>query len=263
VKRLRNLMLLCCLTGLLVPGTGAAMDADELIAKHLEATGGVAKLKAVESQKVTGKVMVQGMEIPLTIYQKRPNRLRSEAQVMGKTVVQCYDGAKGWSVNPMTGSEDPQPMSEFEEKNVKLQADMDGVLVDYADKGYTAEYLGEDEVEGTPAHKLRLDTGQDIVVDFYFDKDYFLVIKQDSKITFEGNEIESSMYMSDYQEVDGLIVPFAIETRQGDMTVTQIMLEAYEFDVPVDDAIFVMPAPQEAPPAEAEHPQKPDHPQKK
>jgi outer membrane lipoprotein-sorting protein len=241
VKRFRDIVLLCCLAGLVLPAAAAAMDADELIAKHLEATGGVAKLKSVQSHQATGKFMTQGMEIPFTMTHKRPNRMRLEAQVMGMTMVQCYDGEKGWSVNPMTGSEDPQPMSDIEQKSFKLQADMDGLLVDYADKGYTVEYLGQDEVEGTAAHKLRLDTGQDIVLEYFIDEEYFLIIKQDSKITFEGNEIESSTYMSDYKEVDGMVLPFSIETRRGDAVMNQIMIETVEYDVPVDDTVFVMP----------------------
>ena len=252
MKTIRNIVLLAMAIALVAPAAASAMDADELIAKHLEAIGGEKNLRAIESVKATGKFMTQGMEIPFTMTHKRPNRMRLEAQVMGMTMVQCYDGERGWAVNPMTGSEDPQPMSEIEEKGFKLQADMDGLLVDYADKGYTVEYLGEDEVEGTAAHKLRLDTGEDIVLEYFIDNDYVLIIKQDSKLTFEGNEIESSTNKSDYQEIEGMVVPFAIETRRGDAVMNQIMIETVEYDVPVDETIFVMPEKQVEEPAPAE-----------
>jgi outer membrane lipoprotein-sorting protein len=253
VKRLRETVLLGCLAVLLLPAAVAAMDADELIAKHMEASGGVAQLKAVQTQKITGKVMAQGMEIPFTMVHKRPNMMRLDAQVMGMTLVQCFDGEKGWAINPMTGSEDPQPMGEVEEKSFRLQADMDGLLVDYADKGYTVEYLGEDEVEGTPVHKLRLDTGDDVVLEYAMDTEYFLIIKQDSKLTYEGNVIESSTYMSDYQEVDGMVTPFSIETRRGDAVMNQIMVETIDYAADVDPSVFVMPEkaePEQPAPAE-------------
>ncbi len=254
MKRVRHAVLLFAVALLagaaLLPSAVLAMDADELIAKHLEAVGGVAKLKAVQSQQATGKFMTQGMEIPFTMVHKRPNQLRIEAQVMGMTIVQCYDGEKGWSVNPMTGSPDPQPMGEVEEKSFKLQADLDGQLLDWAAKGYTVEYLGTDEVEGTPVYKLRLDTGDGMVFDYLFDQEYFLVLQQNSKVTHEGNEFETQTYMSDYQEIDGFMVPFAIESRMGDQVLNQIMLETVANDVPVEASLFVMPEKAAAPAAE-------------
>lgn len=254
MKRVRHAVLLSAVTLLagaaLLPSVVLAMDADELIAKHLEAIGGVAKLKAVQSQQAGGKFMTQGMEIPFTMVHKRPNQLRIEAQVMGMTMIQCYDGEKGWSVNPMTGSPDAQPMGEMEEKSFRLQADMDGLLLDWAAKGYTVEYLGTDEVEGTPAYKLRLDTGDGMVFDYLFDQEHFLVLKQNSKVTHEGNEFETQTYMSDYQDVDGFMVPFAVENRMGDQVMNQIMLETVTNDVPVDAAVFVMPEKAAAPAAE-------------
>jgi outer membrane lipoprotein-sorting protein len=230
-----------------MPVTAAAMDAEELIAKSIEASGGQDKITGMKSVKYTGKFLAQGMEFPFTMIQKRPGKMRIEAEVMGATMVQCYDGEMGWSINPMTGSTDPQPMSGIEAKSFKLQADMDGPLIDYQDKGYTVEYLGEEEVEGTPAYKLKLDTQEGIVMHMYFDKEYFLTIKSANTITVDESEFETQTYPSDYQEVGGLVVPFSIETRSGDQVMNQVMMEKVEHDVAVDDSIFVMPAVPEAP----------------
>jgi len=218
-----------------------AMDADELINKNIEATGGLEKIRSVQSVKYTGKFLAQGMEFPFTMIQKRGSKMRIEAEIMGSTMVQVFDGEKGWGINPMTGSADPQPMSGMEEKSFKLQADMDGPLVDYADKGYTVEYLGEEDVEGTPAYKLKVDTKDGIVMSIFFDKEYFLNIKSSNAITVDENEFETQTYPSDYQDVDGMIQPFAIETRNGDMVLNQVMMEKIEYNIEVDDSIFVMP----------------------
>ena len=181
------------------------------------------------------------MELPFVMTQRRPDRLRIEVEVMGMTMVQCYDGTKGWSINPMTGSPDPQPMSEVENKSFALQADMDGVLVDYRDKGYTVEYLGESDVEGTAAHQLRVDTKQGTVNDIFIDKEYFMAIKVHSKVTVDAAEFESDSFMSDFKEVDGTVIPFAIETRMGETVVNQVMIEKVEYGVAVQDSIFIMP----------------------
>ena len=235
-------LLMITLLGATAPSPVSAMDADELIAKNIEASGGLKKIQGNKSAKIIGKILTQGMEIPFTMYQKRPNMLRVEASVMGMTMTQGYDGTQGWSINPMTGSADPQPMGEVETKGFSLQADTDGALVNYKDKGYTVEYLGEEDLEGTPAYKLRVDTKMDIVVDMFIDKEYFLAIKVHSKITVDENVIESDSFMSDFQEVDGLVMPFSVETRQGGMTTMQMMMESVEFGVELDDSQFAMPA---------------------
>ncbi len=224
-----------------------AMDADELIAKTIEASGGLEKLQAVKSTKFTGKFLAQGMEFPFTMTQKRPGMMRIDANIMGSTMVQCFAGDKGWTINPMTGSTTAQPMSEMEEMSFRLQSDMDGILVDYAKKGYTVEYIGEADVEGTPTYQLKVDTNTGIVLNMFIDTEFFLNIKTDSKMTMDENEFETQTYMSDFQEIDGLTMPFAIETRSGDVVMNQIMMETVEYGVEVDDSLFEMPEAPTAP----------------
>ena len=224
-----------------ITATAGAMDADELIAKNIEATGGLEKIQSVETVQATGKFLTQGMEFPFTVTQKRPNKLRLVADIQGMSLIQVFDGETGWSINPMTGSQDPQPMGEIELKSFKLQADMDGPHINYAEKGYSVEYIGEDEVEGTAVYQFRLDTHNDIVMDYFLDQEYFLTIKQTSKITVDDNEIEIDTYLSDFKEINGIVMPFAIDTRRGDVTMNQIMIETVEQGVAVDDSVFVMP----------------------
>ena len=239
MKKIFALALIC----LFVASAASAMDAKELIKKNHEATGGLDKIQAIKSLSATGKALAQGMEFPFVMKQTRPNLMRLDVTVMGMEMVQAYDGEKGWGINPMMGSQDPQPMGELENKSFKLQSDMDGLLVNYEDKGYTVEYIGEADVEGTPTYQLRLDTHMDIVMDMFFDQEYFLVIKQSSTINWEEKVIESDTYMSDFQEVgDGLIIPFSIETRMGEATINQIVIESMEHNVEIDKSIFVMPA---------------------
>ena len=246
MKKLLALALIC----MLVASVSSAMDAKELIEKNIEATGGLDKIKAIKSMTATGKALAQGMEFPFEMKQCRPNLMRLDVSVMGMEMIQAYDGENGWTINPMMGSQDPQPMGEIENKSFKMQSDMDGLLVGYEDKGYTVEYIGEADVEGTPVYQLRLDTHEDIVIDMFIDQEYFLVIKQSSTINWEEKVIESDTYMSDFQEVgDGIVMPFSIETRMGETTVNQIVMETVEYDMEMDKSIFAMP---EVEPAAAE-----------
>jgi len=241
-------MLATLFAALTLASAGAfAMDLEELVGKALDAQGGAAAFKAIQSQKASGKVLTQGMEMPITLLTARPNQMRVEVSVMGMSIVQAFDGTNGWSINPMTGSQDPQPMGEFETKNARLQADMDGPLQNWEARGWVGEYVGQEDVEGTPAHRLRIDTKQDIVIDLWLDAESYLPLKQNSKVKFEQQEIESQMYFSDYRTVGGLVVPFALETRQGDQVMMNMVFDSVEFGVAIDPAVFAMPAKAAAP----------------
>lgn len=236
------------LAALTLAAAGAqAMNIEELVGKAIDAQGGAAALKAVQSQKVTGKVVTQGMEMPISILTARPNLMRVEVSVMGMNIVQAFDGTTGWSINPMTGSQDPAPMGEFETKNTRLQADMDGLLQNWEARGWTGEYVGEEDVEGTATHRLRIDTKQDVVIDMWLDAESYLPIKQNSKVKFEGQEIETQMYFGDYRTQDGLVIPFSMESRQGDQVMMNMVLDSIEFGVPAEPTLFAMPAKAAAP----------------
>ncbi len=252
MKKSLVMVLLISLSVLLTSGLASAMDAKEIVEKSIEASGGLENLRSVETTSIKGKALASGMEFPFIMYSARPNFLKLEVEIMGTQMVQAYDGEKGWTINPMAGITAAAEMSGLENKGFALQSDMDGFLVDYEKKGYTIEYVGEDDVEGTPVYHLKVDTNDDVVIDMYFDQEYFLNIKTTTAITFEENVSESDSYTSDFQEVDGVVGPRSIETRVGETIVSQIVIESVEFNVEIDESIFEMPAAETAETTETE-----------
>ena len=99
-----------------------AQTADEIIDKHLQAMGGKEKLKAVQSQRISGKMVIgQGMEAPFTMEILRPNKMRMEFTIQGMTGVQAFDGTAGWSVMPFMGKTEPEAMPEDEANSLLLE----------------------------------------------------------------------------------------------------------------------------------------------
>jgi len=240
---------------LLVAGlTGAAVQAqtaDEIINKHLEARGGKDKIKAVQSERITGKlVMPQGMEAPITMELARPNKMRMEFTLQGMTGIQAYDGKSGWSVMPFMGKTEPEAMSADDIKQAEDQADMDGLLVDYKEKGHKVEYVGKEDVEGTPAYKLKVTKKNGDVVDVYIDADSYMDIKEAGKVKVRGQEVEGQTTFGDFKTVDGLVFPFSIEQKsQGGPGGMVISISKVELNPALDASLFAMPA---AKPAAAE-----------
>ena len=217
---------------------------DEIIAKSVEARGGMEKLKAVKSMRSTGKMELgPGMEAPGTMYQKRPNMVRLEFTIQGLTAVQAYDGKSGWMIMPFTGKKDPEAMTADDAKEMEEDADMDGPLVDYKSKGNTVELLGKEKLEGTDAYKLKVTLKNGDIKTIYLDSDSYLEIKEEGKRMVRGNEQEFESSLSDYREVDGVMFPFAIESGvKGSQQKQKLTIEKLELNVPAEDSNFKMPA---------------------
>lgn len=233
----------------------SAQTVDELIKKSIDAQGGAEKLKAVKSIKVTGKIIQRGLEIPITIQQKRPVMIRVDVTFQGKTQTGAYDGETGWKTNPFQGSPDPEKVAGDELKELQEQSDMDGPLVDYKAKGHTVELIGKEDMEGTPVYKLKLTLKNGDVRNIYLDAENSLPLKVSLKRKTPGGEIEADQYVGNYKPVNGVMFSFSLETKVKGQTVSQIAFDKVEMDVTIDDSVFKMPAkPPEKPKPEEKKP---------
>jgi outer membrane lipoprotein-sorting protein len=233
----------------------SAQTVDEVVKKSIEAQGGVERLKAVKSIKVTGKIIQQGLEIPITIQQKRPSMVRMDVTFQGKSQTVAYDGDTGWKTDPFQGSPDPEKVAGDELKELQEQSDMDGPLVDYKAKGHTVELMGKEDMEGTPVYKLKLTLKNGDIRYIFIDAANWLGLKVNLKRKTPGGEMEADQFVGNYKKVNGIMTAFSIETKVGGQTVNQIVLDKVEMDVPIDDSLFKMPAkPAEKPKTEDKKP---------
>ncbi len=231
-------------TLLLILSTGLnAQSVDEIIAKNIEAKGGYEKLKSIKTMKAEGQLTAQGgmVQGEITIFHKRPNKMRFNMEFQGQTMVQAFDGENGWMIIPFMGSTEPQRMPEAQLKSMRSNADMDGVLMDYKKKGHKVELIGKEDVEGTEAYKLKVTLKDSSVQYIYLDAEYFIELKISHVTKINDTEQVIDTFLSDYKEVEGTMVPFAIEQKRGDMVLSQITLSSIEYNIDIDDSFFVMP----------------------
>lgn len=235
--------------GLLLTGVLVGQTVDELIDKNVKARGGLEKIKAVKTIRMTGKmVMGEGMEMPIVLEIKRPKMTRMDFTFQGMTGTQAYDGKSGWSIMPFLGKKDPEPMSADDLKQAEDQADIDGPLIDYKTKGHQVELMGKEKVEGTDAYKLKVTKKSGDVTYLYLDSEYFLEIKAESKRKIQGNEAEIESSIGDYKEVEGLMMPHSIDAGvKGAPQRQKIVVSKIELNVPVADERFRMPEVKKAP----------------
>jgi outer membrane lipoprotein-sorting protein len=232
--------LLAAALALTLSGLSHAITAEELITKNIESHGGLAALKAIESTTATGKMTFSNgdfsLDLALKVVQSRPGNSRMEATFQGMTMVNAFDGKDSWTISPFQGRVDPQRNSGDEAKMAKINADLDGQLVDYKAKGYTVEYLGMEDVDGTNAHKLRVRLNATDSRTFFLDPDYFLEIRFEDRFQMRGAEIVVKTDVGDYEKVNGWFMPFYSESQgqkiSFDTIVANSKIDASQFAFP-------------------------------
>jgi hypothetical protein len=244
---LRKLSMICAVF-FLAPLTICAQTVDEIIAKNVQAVGGMEKLKAVRSVRASGKLHAGPFEAQFVQQNKRANKVREEVLIQGMAQVQAYDGHAGWQINPFSGRRDAELMSQDDTKGLQVDADIDGPLVDYKEKGHTAELVGHDSVEGTDCYKIKLTLKNGDVRYYYLDTDSFLPLKLETQTTIRGTIQENETYYGDYEQVNGVYYSFAFESGQkGDPNRVKFTLDKIEQNIPLDDALFSVPVTKPAP----------------
>lgn len=217
-----------------------ALTAEELIAKNLAAHGGMAALDAIKNVKASGKLTFGGgdfsIELAMSQVIERPAQMRFEATFQGMTMVQAYDGKEAWMISPFQGRKDPQRMSADEAKGNKLQADIEGVLVNAKAKGYQIDYIGMEDVDGTNAHKLRVKLNETDTRLVFLDPDHFLEIRYEDRFQVRGSEVVSKTDIGDYEKVAGWYMPFYFEASGQ-----KISIDTIEANVAVTPGQFGFP----------------------
>lgn len=222
--------------------TGLSLD--DIVRKNIDARGGLDKIKAIQSVKISGKMVMGGgqMEAPMTMQMKRPSSIRMDMEFQGQKVVQSYDGTTAWMINPFTGGAEPQKMGADEAEGITEGSDMDGTLVDYQAKGHKIALAGKEDLAGKPAYKLKVDKKNGKTETIYIDAASFLEVKTVATRKMMGNDMELETYVSDFRPVSGVLMAYVIDSKADGNSVMTLTLDKVEANVPIDDAIFKMPA---------------------
>ncbi len=238
---LNRLLAVVCLIGFGFVAQAQDMTVDQILAKSLENTGGEANWKKLNTMRMTGTMSMQGMEFAGVVTMMRPNMQRVDVDIQGQKLIQSYDGTDAWWLFPMQTGPTAQPMpEEMATDFTKEQFEDD--FINYKEKGHTVELIGTAEVEGAPTYEVKLTKKNGDVEYHYFDQEYFVPIMQKTEVSqgpMKGQYMET--YLSDYQEVEGMMVPFFMETKAGGQTVQKMTMSKVEMNPEVETTLFSRP----------------------
>ena len=218
------------------------LSAAAIVDKNVAARGGLQAWRSVQTMTLTGKLGAGGnrratlsvpvpgghtpqgadlpqrraeeVQLPFVMELKRPSKVRFELQFKGQTAIQVFDGTQGWKLRPFLNRNDVEPFSPEEMKIASAQGELDGLLIDYAAKGTQIESDGTEKVEGRDTYKLKLTLKSGDVTHVWVDSQTFLEAKVEGRPRrLDGTDHPVEVYYRDYRPVNGLQIPFVLETR--------------------------------------------------
>jgi len=223
-----------------------AQSAESIIKECTETLGG-ANWDKVNSLKYTTVLEQGGMQIPLEIVQTRDGKGYVKFNYQGMDIVQyAYDGNTLWSTNFMTQKAE-KSSSEDTENHRRTCMEFPNAISCWKELGYTPTLEGEQVVDGTSCYKIRLDKKTQLVegkevpsVEYYYiDKESkALIMAEEEMVSGEMKGKIGQTKMSDYQEVNGVFIPFSQTEGIKDGFSQTMTFKSVEVNAAIDEKIF-------------------------
>ncbi|HEU4988950.1 MAG TPA: hypothetical protein VFT41_04140 [Gemmatimonadaceae bacterium] len=226
-----------------LPAAAQAPSADSIIALNVAARGGLARLRAVRSQRMVGViVLANGARGVDTVELARPGRVRTTVHFREGVLIQAADGSVAWTLNPFAGDTAPHPVTGDAARAIEAGADLDGPLVNHAAKGNRVTYAGVDTADGTPCWALDVVTAAGLHDRYYVDTVAHLQRKWIGIRPAGRDTLVFESYFRHWRRVDGVMIAFRIDSdTRGRRGGQHIQFTSAALDAPIDSARFRLP----------------------
>lgn len=245
MRRTLTLIAAVMAAAFLVSSTASAQTLDDIIAMNLKAKGGLEKIRATSTVRMTGHVNAkddpsgQAKTAEITMLAKRPNMMRREQTVDGESMVSAFDGTSLWmSRGTMPPQEAPGPQAAY----TRQDAEFDSVFVDYKEKGTSIQLVGTEKRDGKDVFHLKVTKKGGPPQDYYLDAATGLEKAVSVTVSPGGRPTVITTELADYREMDGRMIPFTIRQLVNGMVNASTTIDKVEFNVPADDSLFTMPS---------------------
>tara|TARA_B100002052_G_scaffold232464_1_gene215387 strand:+ start:34 stop:780 length:747 start_codon:yes stop_codon:yes gene_type:complete len=226
-----------------------AQTADEIIENYIEKIGGAENWQNVKAIKKNAIINQMGMEIPIEMVQSG-NKRYTKIFIQGQEIKQgVFDGETLWSINFMTMKAEKSDQEDVDKVKNEL-GEFPNPFLDYKEKGFSLELMGTEIVDGSDLFKIKL-IKKPMLIDenevpnfsvYYFDSKKFLPIMVHKEVMSgpaKGMIMESKM--SNYQEVEGLYMPFSMTQGIKDQPGQTIKFNSIKLNPVIDDSEFKFP----------------------
>ena len=253
MKKLNYLLLTAF--ALLISTSFNAQTVDEIIENYIENTGGAENWQKVKSIKMNMSVNQMGMDIPIEQYSSA-ERTYTKISLQGQEIMQgVFDGKTLWSTNFMSMKAEKSDQEDVD--NIKNElGEFPDPFLNYKEKGFSVELMGTETIDGSDTFKVKL-TKKPMLVDgeevpnvsiYYFDSENFVpIMVHEEVMSGPGKGMIMESKMSDYQEVEGLYLPFSMTQGVKDQPGQPITINSIELNPSLNDSEFEFPEVSETP----------------
>jgi len=227
-----------------------AQTADEIIEKHLAASGGRAALGKLTSRTMSGSITlttpVGELAGTIEVHSKAPNKSRTLVKLDlsalgGGQVVsdQRFDGATGYVLDSFNGNREITGSQLDTLRNGSFPTP----LLNYRDSGGAVALADREKVGAGDAYVIQLTPKAGPVVRLFIDTGSFMLVKSAVKVDVPqlGGEIEQVVEFSDFRDVDGIKVPYAVRSTNPAQTIVATTATVTH-NAEIDDSSFSRPA---------------------
>jgi len=232
--------MLLALCGALLATTVRAQIGPEIARQHAQRAGD--RLAALTGLRAEGRILIAGETVAVVATAQRPGRLRVETTTPLRHVIQVTDGVNPpWISHTDTQAGAPQDMNEADARDFAVSADFDGVLVDYAAKGYSVDYAGEEVIDGKRAAKLLLMGRRDEIFFLWVDAESHEIVKRLLYRPRGDQRISVETLYKDFRPVGGVLQPYRIETSANGQIIYVMIMDRMEANPIVAPGAFQRP----------------------
>lgn len=232
------LTLLAFVTMCATSAVASAQTGDEIIKRHIEATGGESNWSKINTLKLSGSMKMGGMEIPTTRTISNNKGMRTDLSVMGMECFIILTDKAGWMYMPIQpGMDTLTPMSKDQVNQSKVMLNIRRAQI--ADRSFIAKasFTGTDTLDKMACYKVALTTTEGNNQIAYFDAaTYYLVRTEVTGKTADGAEHEVVVNYSNFQrQPEGIVLPM---TESSDAYGGDMVYKSVEINKTVSDDLF-------------------------
>ena len=221
-----------------------AQTADDIIKRYVAFIGGKKSWSKVKTLTTSGEYNYGGIKFPFMAYAKAPNHYKFVVPFEGKYYAQAFDGKKGWKIDAFKNETTPTILTGQAAISMANEADveLEDAFIDYQRKGHTAMVVGQETVQGKNCIHLKFVRANGNTEDYYFDEaTSAIVMKTASSKNAELQGTILNITYSDYRDVNGIKIPFRLESKSGDQLILEVTIDKAEINTKISDNEFAAP----------------------